>query len=170
MAENSVPVDLLAGKDQLVLFGEGEASEHMRDFIHGALSPLGSFLEMVDDLAQNNDEARTTAATGKALLRQANALFDQLHEQLRQAGVGILVGVEGKSWEPRGVTSCAVKHLPIPDLKEYEEARQRWELRRTCAERMDALVKHPGLAEDMLAHMEMLVAKAKKISGAEAQA
>ena len=86
MAENSVPVDLLAGKDELVLFGDGEASEHVRDFIGGALSTLGCFLELADDMAQHNDEARTVAATGKALLRQAHGLFDQFHEQLRQAG------------------------------------------------------------------------------------
>ena len=78
MAENSVPVDLLAGKDELVLFGDGEASEHVRDFIGGALSTLGCFLELADDMAQHNDEARTVAATGKALLRQAHGLFEVL--------------------------------------------------------------------------------------------
>ena len=162
MAENSVPVDLLAGKDELVLFGEGEASEHVRDFIGGALSTLGCFLELADDMAQHNDEARTVAATGKALLRQAHGLFDQFHEQLRQAGVGILVRVEGNSWEPRGVASCAVKRLPAPDPKGYDAAKQRWELRRSCTERLDALMDHPELAEDMLAHMEKLVARTRE--------
>ena len=96
------------------------------------------------------------------MLRHANALFDQLHEQLRQAGVGILVEVEGKSWEPRGVTACTVKRLPTPEPKEYDAAKQRWELRRSCTERLDALMGHPELAEDMLAHMDKLVARTRE--------
>ena len=162
MVENSVPVDLLAGKDELVLFGDGEAFEHVRDFIGGALSTLGCFLELADDMAQHNDEARTVAATGKALLRQAHGLFDQFHEQLRQSGVGIYVGVAGSLCEPRAVTSCAVKRLPAPDPKGYDAAKQRWELRRSCNERLDVLVDHPDLAEDMLAHMEKLVARTRE--------
>lgn len=163
MAENSVLVDLLAGKDELVLFGDpAAATEHLRDYLASLFSPLGCHLGLIDDLADHDDAARTTAMVGAALLRQANGILDQLHEQLRQAGVGILVEVEGKSWEPRGVTSCTVKRLPTTDPKTLDTARQRQAIWRSCTERMDALLDHPELAEDMLAHMEKLVARTRE--------
>ena len=162
MDGNLISADVLAGKDEVVLFGEEEATTHVRDFLGMALCPLSSFLSMLDNIAGSNDDVCAVAMTGKALLAQVEHLLDQFHEKLRQSGLGIFVGVEQPSWEPRAVTACAVKRLSSPDPKEYEAARQRWELRRTCAERMDALVDHPELAEDMLAHMEMLVAKAQE--------
>lgn len=164
MADRSVPVDLLGGKDELGLFGTDEADTAIRDFIGIALSPLSSFLGLLDDLGACNDDVRAVAITGKSLLARADSLFDQLHANLGRAGVSILVGVEGKSWEPHGVASCVVKRLPIPDPKGYEAAKQRWEVRRSCAERMDALMGHPELAEDMLAHMEKLVARTRETS------
>jgi hypothetical protein len=48
---------------------------------------------------------RAVAITGKSLLARADSLFDQLHANLGRAGVSILVGVEGKSWEPHGWAS-----------------------------------------------------------------
>ena len=104
MAENSVPVDLLAGKDELGLFGTDEADTAIRDFIGIALSPLSSFLGLLDDLGACNDDVRAVAITGKSLLARADSLFDQLHANLG----------------------------------------------------------HPELAEDMLAHMENLVARTRE--------
>jgi hypothetical protein len=162
MVENSVPVDLLAGKDELVLFGECEASEHVRDFIEGALSTLGCFLELADDMAQHNDEARTVAATGKALLRQAHGLFDQFHEQLRQAGVGIYVGGAGSGWEPCGVTACAVKRLPATDPTIMDEDDRAVELSRAWSDGMGVLRDHPELAGELLDHLKKLVARTRE--------
>ncbi len=161
MDENLISSDVLAGKDEVVLFGEEEATTHMRDFLGLALCPLSGFLSLLDNLAASNDEVRAVAITGKSLLAQVEHLLDQFHEKLRQSGLGIFVGVDQPSWEPRAVTACAVKRLSSPDPEEREAARQRRALWRTCTERMDALVDHPELVEDMLAHMELLVAKAQ---------
>ncbi len=162
MDGNLISADVLAGKDEIVLFGEEVATTHVRDFLGLALCPLSGFLSLLDNLATSNDEVRAVAITGKSLLAQVEHLLDQFHEKLRQSGVGIFVGVDQPSWEPRAVTTCAVKRLSSQDPKEYEAARQRWELRRACTERLDALVDHPELAEDMLAHVELLVAKAQE--------
>lgn len=113
MAENSVPVDLLAGKDELALFGDpAAATELLRDYLSSLFSPLGCHLGLIDDLADHDDAARTTAMVGAALLRQANGILDQLQDQLRQAGVGIYVAAEGKSWEPGRVVSMVLRRLP----------------------------------------------------------
>jgi hypothetical protein len=157
-----ISADVLAGKDEVVLFGEEEATTHVRDFLGLALCPLSGFLSLLDNLAASNDEVRAVAITGKSLLAQVEHLLDQFHESLRQSGLGIFVGVEQPSWEPRAVTACAVKRLSSPAPKEQEVARQRRALWRTCAERMDALVDHPELVKDMLAHMELLVAKTQE--------
>ena len=112
--------DVLAGKDEIVLFGEGDASTHVRDFLGLALGPLSSFLSLLDDLSTSNDDVRAVAMTGKSLLAQVESLLDQFHESLRQSDLGIFVGVEQPSWEPRAVTACAVKRLSSPVPKEQK--------------------------------------------------
>ena len=113
MAENPITVDDSQGKAGMVLFGDGEAAtEHLRDYLASLLSPLGCHLGFIDDLAAHDDGARTTAMVGAALLRQANGILDQLHDHLRQAGIGLYVGAEGKPWEPGRVTAMVLRQLP----------------------------------------------------------
>ena len=113
MAETPITVEDLKNKAGVVLFGDGEAAtETLRDYLASLLSPLGCHLELIDDLAAHDDAARTTAMVGAALLRQANGLLDQLHDHLRQAGIGIFVGAEGKTWQPGRVTSMVLRQLP----------------------------------------------------------
>ena len=113
MAENPITADDSQGKAGMVLFGDpAAATETLRDYLASLLSPLGCHLELIDDLAAHDDGARTTAMVGAALLRQANGILDQLHDHLRQAGIGLFVGSEGKSWEPGRVTAMVLRQLP----------------------------------------------------------
>lgn len=167
MDENPITIDDFQGKGDVALFGDpAAATEHLRDYLASLFSPLGCHLGLIDDLADHDDAARTTAMVGAALLRQANGILDQLHEQLRQAGFGILVEVEGKSWEPRGVTACTVKRLPAPDSSKMEADNRAEEFSQAWSVGMGILRDHPGLAEEMLDHLGELVAKAQEANHA----
>ena len=113
MAEDRLNNECFSDKGTIPLFGDPDvATEHLRDHLANVLSPLACHLELVDDLAANDRGAMLTALVAKALLRQVNVVLDQLHEHLRQAGVGIYVGAAGRSWEPEGVVAMVMKALP----------------------------------------------------------
>ena len=114
MAEQQVTVDDSHGKGgDLVLFGSADAAtEHLRDHLGMLLTPLETHLELAEALPDEGNQGASVALVARALLRQVGERLDVLHERLREAGVGVYVGAEGRAWEPGAVVAMAVKGVP----------------------------------------------------------
>lgn len=107
MAEKSVPVDGLSGKDEIILFETGKTEEQLRDYLSAIIGPLSHFFMLLDDA--HDDMINSVAVTGRSLLAHANHLLDQLDDHMSHAGIKISVGVLGPSWEPMGVKACSIR-------------------------------------------------------------
>ena len=112
--DSSIPIGRLTDQGELLLLGAEVPDTQFLDFASGALIPLRGFFDLLASMSSGGDDVLNIELTGKSLLSQADRLFAEFHEKLRQAGVMILVGTDGPSYEPCSVTSCAVVKAPVP--------------------------------------------------------